>query len=206
VRRTARSGLGRPRDDSRDEAILDAVLDVLADHGYSALTMDGVAGRARAGKATIYRRWHGKADLVVDAMSRLGLRRLEVPDTGSVRGDLLGFGTSLAAVLSGRLGRVATAVVGELPRSADLAGAFRRSFWAILRSDLEEILRRGVDRGEVAPGAPLDLLGGVIAGPFVLRLMVTGEPLDLAFVTRLVDEVAVPLLRVPRAAGPTGTA
>ena len=170
--------------------------------------MDGVAGRARAGKATIYRRWHGKADLVVDAMSKLGLRRTEVPDTGSLREDLVGYGTSLVAALSGRLGRAATAVIGELPRSADLAGAFRRSFWATLQSDLDEILRRGVDRGEVDPYAPLDLLRGVIASPFVLRLMVTGEPLDGPFVSRLVDEVVLPLLRLPRPAGgatrPTG--
>jgi hypothetical protein len=134
-------------------------------------------------------------------MGNLGLRRVEVPDTGSVRADLIGFGTSLVAVLSGRLGRVATAVVGELPRSADLAGAFRRSFWAILQSDLDEILRRGMERGEVDPCAPLDLLRGSIASPFVLRLMVTGEPLDGPFVTRLVDEVVMPLLTMPRPRG-----
>jgi AcrR family transcriptional regulator len=201
VKHTTRSGLGRPRDDSRDEAILDAVLDVLADQGYSALTMDGVAGRARAGKATIYRRWRGKADLVIDAMSRLGLRPLEVPDTGSVREDLVGFGLSLADLLSGRLGRVATAVVGELPRSADLAAAFRRSFWAGVQAGAGEILTRGVERGQVHPTAPLDLLRGVIASPFILRLMITGEPLDEPFVTRLVDQVLMPLLTAGRPAG-----
>jgi AcrR family transcriptional regulator len=160
--------------------------------------MDGVAGRARAGKATIYRRWRGKADLVVEAMGKLAQRRPDVPDTGSVREDLVGFGLSMADLLSGRPGRVATAVVGELPRNAELATAFRRSFWAILQSDVGEILTRGLDRGEVHASAPLDLLRGLAASPFILRLMVTGEPLDERFVTRLVDEVMMPLLTMPR--------
>jgi len=162
--------------------------------------MDGVAGRARAGKATIYRRWRGKADLVVDAMSRLALRGLEVPDTGSVRDDLVGFGLSMADLLSGRLGRVATSVVGEVPRNAELARAFRSSFWATLQSGVHDILCRGADRGEVHGSAPLDLLPAITAGPFILRLMVTGEPLDEPFVIRLVDEVMMPLLTMPRPA------
>ena len=81
---------GRPRDDAREQAILDAAIDLVAEIGYDAMSIEAVAARAKSSKATIYRRWPGKAELVAEAMrrrSRAGPRGL--PDTGSLRGDLL---------------------------------------------------------------------------------------------------------------------
>ena len=80
-------GCGGRRDDSRDAAILGAALAVLAEVGCDHLTMDRVAARAHAGKGALYRRWPSKADLVIEAV-KLEAPRLEVPDTGSLKGDL----------------------------------------------------------------------------------------------------------------------
>src|ERR1700726_2599355 len=84
----ARRPLGRRRDESRDPEILRAALDVLAETGYERMTMDAVAARARTGKATIYRRWASKAQLVVDAVAstgHTGIAAADLPDTGSLR-------------------------------------------------------------------------------------------------------------------------
>src|ERR671938_713381 len=79
---------GRPRDPSRDEVIRAAILRLLAEVGYGALTMDAVASEARVGKATIYRRWRTKQDLVVDTISELNRAEAVAPDTGSLEDDL----------------------------------------------------------------------------------------------------------------------
>src|SRR5581483_10849004 len=90
---SAGAAVGRPRDETRDAAILDATLRILGDVGYDRLTIDAVATEARASKATVYRRWPGKAALVVDAIQSLNPYAAgtggEPPDTGSLRGDLL---------------------------------------------------------------------------------------------------------------------
>jgi len=81
---------GRPRDESREQAILDAAIDLLAEVGYEGMSIEAVAVRAKSSKATIYRRWPGKAELVADAMRRRSEPILEdLPDTGSLRSDLL---------------------------------------------------------------------------------------------------------------------
>src|SRR5579863_5183615 len=81
---------GRPRDDAREQAILDAAIDLLAEVGYEAMSIEAVAVRAKSSKATIYRRWPGKAELVADAIRRRTEPTLaDLPDTGSLRGDLL---------------------------------------------------------------------------------------------------------------------
>src|ERR1700730_6730586 len=90
----ARRPLRRRGEESRDPESLRAALDVLAETGYERMTMDAVAARARTGKATIYRRWASKAQLVVDAIASAGhmgvtTQRASLPDTGSLRGDLL---------------------------------------------------------------------------------------------------------------------
>src|ERR671920_260764 len=79
---------GRPRDPSRDGVIRAAILRLLAEVGYGALTMDAVASEAGVGKATIYRRWRTKQDLVVDTISDLAQAEGTTPDTGSLEGDL----------------------------------------------------------------------------------------------------------------------
>lgn len=145
---------GRPRDASRDDALRQAALEVMAEVGYRALTMDAVAARARAGKATIYRRWESKLDLVIDTCTQLATQNLAAPDTGSLAGDLREFLSSFAAFLSGPIGKAAQALVGELPHEPELAAAFRETFLISQRDVLRGILDRAAERGELKADAP----------------------------------------------------
>lgn len=185
---------GRPRDASRDEALRQAALEVMAEVGYRALTMDAVAARARAGKATIYRRWESKLDLVIDTCNQLASRNLADPDTGSLAGDLREFLTAFAAFLSGPIGKAAQALVGELPHEPELAAAFRETFLISQRDVLRGILERANERGELRPHAPLGMAVELAGAALIYRLMLTGDPLDLPFVDRVVDQVLLPLV------------
>jgi AcrR family transcriptional regulator len=185
---------GRPRDASRDEALREAALSVLAEVGYRALTMDAVAATARAGKATIYRRWDSKLDLVIDSCNQLVSEHIPAPDTGSLAGDLREFLLSFATFLSGPAGKAAQALVGELPHEPELAEAFRKSFLRSQRDVLRAVLERAAARDELGEEAPKGMAVELAGAALTYRLMLTGDPLDAAFVDRLVDQVLVPLL------------
>lgn len=189
---------GRPRDASRDAALRTAAMEVLAEVGYRALTMDAVAARARAGKATIYRRWESKLDLVIDTCTQLVQRNIPEPDSGSVEGDLREFLSAFASLLSGPVGKAAQALVGELPHEPELAAAFRASFLLPQRDMLRRIIERGIQRGEIRTEAPLDTVVELAGAGLIYRLMISGEPLDTRFVERLLDEALLPLLHRQR--------
>jgi AcrR family transcriptional regulator len=192
---TRTSPRGRPRDASRDEALREAALAVLADVGYRALTMDAVAATARAGKATIYRRWDSKLDLVIDSCNQLVSEHIPEPDTGSLAGDLREFLLAFATFLSGAAGKAAQALVGELPHEPELAEAFRKTFLRSQRDVLRAVLERAAARGELVEDAPKGMAVELAGAALIYRLMLTGDPLDGPFVNKLVDQVMVPLLQ-----------
>lgn len=190
------AGRGRPRDATRDAALRQAAMEVLAEVGYRALTMDAVAAHARAGKATIYRRWDSKLDLVIDTCTQLVRRNIPEPDAGSVDADLGEFLRAFAGFLTGPVGKAGQALVGELPHEPELAAAFRESFLLPQRDMLRRIIERGVHRGEIRADAPVDTVVELAGAALLYRLMLTDEPLDTRFVDRLLDEGLLPLLHV----------
>jgi AcrR family transcriptional regulator len=143
---------GRPRDPSRDGVIRAAILRLLADVGYGALTMDAVASEAGVGKATIYRRWRTKQDLVVDTISDLNRAEASAPDTGSLEGDLRQMLRSLVAVINGPTGAATLSLLSTVPHQPALAEAFRNGPLALWRQAFEEIWARAEQRGECRPG------------------------------------------------------
>lgn len=195
VGRPVPPGRGRPRDASRDEALRRAALEVMAEVGYRALTMDAVASRARAGKATIYRRWNSKLDLVIDTCNHLVNSVIPTPNTGSVRSDLVEFAKQFMSFLSGPVGKAAQAMVGELPHEPELAIAFRSTFLVSQHNMLRDVLIRGRARGEISIEAPLPMIMEVASGVLLYRLMLAGDELDVHFPARLVDQALLPLLR-----------
>src|SRR5215210_2965052 len=143
---------GRPRDPSRDGVIRAAILRLLADVGYGALTMDAVAAEAGVGKATIYRRWRTKQDLVVDTIAELNRAEAMVPDTGSLQEDLRQMLRSLVSVISGPVGAATLSLLSTVPHQPALAEAFRNGPIGIWRSAFDEVWARAEQRGELQPG------------------------------------------------------
>jgi len=173
VRRKA----GRPRDPACDEAILRATLDAFAANGYTGLRIEGVAARAGVAKATVYRRFPTKADLVVEAI-KAGLQIEDVlPDTGDLRADLVAMMRPLMHHLRGDHGQLLTTFAAERVRNPDLAEAFDRAVVGRKREHMRHVVQAAVDRGDLPPDADVDLIAE--AGPaYVWHHALYGLPLD----------------------------
>jgi AcrR family transcriptional regulator len=179
--------LGRPRSPEADEAILEAAADLFVEGGLAGLTVEGVAARANVGKATIYRRYPCKVDLVIAAARSFALDRDEPPDTGSTRGDLRALVDWLIAVLTTTpLGRALPMLVADRARVPELAEA-HREIVAEKRSRHREVIRRGIVRGDLRPDADLEAVIDAYVGPVFYRFLISDAPLDEAFAEALVE-------------------
>lgn len=174
------------------QAALDAVLDLIVERGIHGVTTNAVAERARTSKATMYRRWPTKDALIADAIGTLVNREIEVPDAGSLAGDLHEllreavdlYSTPRAAALMPEL-------VAGMARDPDLADAVRSGFLAGRRRALDEVLQRADERGELRDDVDHDLCLDLLGGAVFYRLLVTGGPLD----HRFADDLTAVLLR-----------
>ena len=183
---------GRYLDSSRDPILREAALVLLAEVGYDRLTMDAVAARARAGKTTIYRRWPGKAELVVDALNSLkGIP--DIPDTGSLRQDLRALAESITSAESRFGAQVTIGMVNALARDAELRRVFREKFIAPRMAGFRTVFERAVTRGEMPDGHDLDLLARVFPALALHQLAMSGELPDTRFAGQIMDEVVYPL-------------
>lgn len=178
---------GRPRSEELDLAIEAAALDLLVEQGYAGLSIEGVAARAGVGKATIYRRWETKLDLVLDAVVHRCQEHVVSPDTGSLRTDLAElFGAGLAKYR--RDGAVMEAFVAEQSRHPELARAWRTMYLDERRAAMRDILDRAVARGELSPDNDLELLTDVGPALFWHRFAVIGAPLDDDLPDRIIEQ------------------
>jgi AcrR family transcriptional regulator len=169
---------GRPRDARADSAIVAAALQLMAEHGVHALRMDDVAELAGVGKATIYRRYRSKEQLVTDAVRAL-LSDINIPDSGSIRGDLLALMRDAVALYSNPLpARLMPTLVDEMSRNTELATVARRTFLSARREALRSIFQRALARGELRADIDMELALDVLAGPLFYRLLITGGPID----------------------------
>jgi AcrR family transcriptional regulator len=181
-------------DPARDKTIAAAVLQVLVEVGYRGLTMDEVAMAAGVSKATIYRRWSSKEDLVLSFLEVASDDAILSADTGSLRGDLLLFMNSTVETLQGPIGRATRAVIGAVAEEPAVAEAYRRGLLCSWDTSFGEILARAAARGEVDPAVGTRV-ASYAGGATVLQLWyLRGQPLDDAAVTAIVDEVMMPLL------------
>jgi AcrR family transcriptional regulator len=199
--------LGRKRDHSRDEAILDAAIEVLGEVGYPSLTIDAVALRARAGKATLYRRWSSKEELVVDAVERIKRQQVPLdplPDTGTVRGDLLALFRPQTDEEIERRDRAAAGLASMLADHPPLARAAHSALvdpWADAHRSL---MTRAVERGEVAPTVDVETLCRVLPTLAAYRALVQRDAFDERFLLSVVDGLLMPALLYERRTAPTG--
>ena len=185
----------RRRGDVLVGAIHAAVMDELAEVGYGALSIERVAERAHTGKASIYRRWPNRLELVLEAVDQVMPRLARAPDTGSVREDLLVVLRLIATTMSSREGAAAKACVDG--PDDELARAVRERLLPPRKAMMLEILRNGAERGEVRPEAVTTRIAET--GPMLLHgeLLQRGVPITDEAVVAIVDEVLMPLLRPP---------
>jgi AcrR family transcriptional regulator len=180
---------GRPRSVEADQAIVDAALAVFAEEGFDGLTMEAVAARAGVGKATVYRRYPGKAELVIRAASCLSAAEAPEADTGSLRGDLRAIARNLVHLLTATVaGRCVPELVAALPRCAPLAGEHRR-FIAVRRRLTVRAVDRAVARGELAADTDAEIVADLLTGPIFYRHLVMRGRLDTRYADRVVDAI-----------------
>lgn len=189
--------LGRKRDHSRDPEILEATLDVLAETGYDRMTIDMVAARAKAGKATLYRRWPSKAELVIDAVGcmKKGVHDLDsLPDTGTLRGDLVAMIRTPSLQESERKLQIMAGIVSMLSTSPELADAAYESFVAPRRRANRLLLDRAVARGEIAGDRDLDLIASIGTAMVANRVLMERKPVTREFLLSIIDGIVLPAL------------
>jgi AcrR family transcriptional regulator len=191
---------GRKRDQSLDSALLDATLDVLAEVGAAGLTMDAVAARAGSGKAALYRRWSSKSELIIAAVARMKRNQVDLanlPDTGTLRGDLLALFRPEPMEQSARKLKIMTAIASLLSQDQTLAEAANSAVvepWAEAHFAL---MQRAMTRGEVPATADIETLSQVIPSMAAYRSLVQRRAFDLGFLVSMVDTVVLPALRHP---------
>lgn len=181
----------------REAELLTVTLRLLQSHGYDRLTVDAVAAEAKASKATVYRRWPSKADLVLAAFIE-GTRETAVaPKTGSLREDLIAIGTGVAA-LAREHAMTMRAVLNEMSHSVDLRKAMQDKFVRHRHTMIEEVLAAAVDRGEIDAEAIDPEIWDVLPGYLVFRSLISERMPTDETVRVLVDEVVLPGLRRTR--------
>jgi AcrR family transcriptional regulator len=196
--------LGRKRDHSRDPEILDAAIDVLAEVGFDGMTVDMVAARAKAGKATLYRRWTSKSDLVIDAVSCMkdrGADPAELPDTGTLRGDLIAMIKPHSIEDGEKKTRVMAGIVSLLAKEPDLAQVAHAAIMEPRVRINRVLLQRAIDRGEIAPVADIDTLALVVPAMVAYRVLMLHQPIEREFLVSLIDGVLLPAVGLRAAAG-----
>jgi len=189
----AKPKLGRKRDHTRDPEILEAALDVLAETGYDGMTIDMVAARAKAGKATLYRRWSSKGDLVVDAVACMkSVDLTTLPDTGTLRGDLVAMIRPHSIDDAQRKLKIMTGLLTMLSKDPELSDT---AMAAIMQPRVEAnkiLLRRAVDRGEIPASTDIDTLAVVSQAMATYRVMILRKPVDREFILSVIDGVVLP--------------
>ncbi|WP_406109720.1 TetR/AcrR family transcriptional regulator [Streptomyces sp. NBC_01003] len=183
---SARRGPGRPRQEHVTRAVLDAVVDLVAESGMAALTMHAVAARAGVSKPTMYRRWSTKQDLVIAAAeSRIG--PLTVPDMGDFRAELRAVLTArMKAYRQPGVDRLLAGVIGTAAEVGAEPGAYR-AYTARVMSETRHLLERGIARGDVRPDVDVSAASTLVAASLVFRMVGEQQMPDEALVESVVD-------------------
>ncbi len=191
---------GRPRDPSREAAIRAALLRLLGEVGYGGLTVDAVAEQAGVGKATIYRRWRTKQDLIVDSISDLGSVLTVPPDTGSLQEDIRQVMHLIVDITRSPIGAMLQSLVSAMHHHPELRAAYRAGPLTVWRNAYAQMWARAEARGEVTPGLASLPMAETTSALIVQRWLLTGEPVDEEYADQVLDTVVMPLLRNARSA------
>lgn len=178
---------GRPRDPEVAAAAMEAAVSLLLEDGFSALTMERISERAGVSKAALYRRWPNKIALLVDVAADYAKASLQVPDTGTVAGDIVEI---MGAFLRKRRrdAQVIEAMMAAAANSPDLARRWRQTFSATFKPAFRTIIERGVARGELPADTDTELLADLAPALVRFRRQATGKRLDDEYIRRIAKQ------------------
>ena len=182
----------------REAELYQAVLDLLREVGYDALTMDAVAARTRSSKATLYRQWGGKAELVAKAMRHSKPVQVSDVDTGSLRGDFHALVTQEDDCAMEQNSALMRGLAMATHTNPDLLQAFREHLLEPETAEFRRMLQRAIDRGEVRPDNPaVPYVVHMMIGAVATRALIDDQPPTQAFLRSYIDAVVLPALGVP---------
>jgi AcrR family transcriptional regulator len=171
-------------------AIRAAVFAELAEVGYGRLSIESVARRAKVGKTALYRRWPTKQDMVLALISEVAMAEVDMPDTGSLRGDVLAFLRLLSAALSDPWARtIIPDLLNEANRNPELAAKLLETVRDPRRARAASVVHRAIARGELRASTDVELALDLLAGPLYWRMAIVQTPMKRSHLTRLTNVI-----------------
>lgn len=185
--RTNPRGPGRPRDEKLRTRILNSAAYLLEHSGFSEITMEAIADRSGASKATVYRWWPNKAAVLIEAFREVVAGPLPFPETGSLRDNMLQQLSEFAGVLNSGRGRILAAFLAAAQDDPEVAQAYRDIWMGPRRTEAKHLLKRHCASGEAASDLDLDCAIEVLYSPLYFRLLTGWQPISDAYIRSLVD-------------------
>lgn len=161
------------------------------------MTMGAVAARVGTSKPVLYRRWPNRAALLRDTLVPLAMEAIPHTDTGSYRSDMLAVLGGWAQFFASPAGAIGPVIVGAMPHDPDLAEAFRQGVIGWRKKAMEDILRRGIDRGEVRADVRVEVARELGQALLWHRFLVTGDDITPTLVEHIVDAILLPYVAPP---------
>ena len=182
------SGRGRRRDRALDDRILEQLLALLGSHGYAGLTLDELAARSGVAKTTILRRWPSKATVAAAGVERLALQSVDVPDSGTLRVDLLALLHGAEETFVRDRGQFVARLIREAGHHREIADLVHTVIHT-RRQAYRRVLAMAIARGELAPSVDQELLIDLLIGPIWTRVLITRDPITREYVDSIVEAV-----------------
>ncbi len=186
--------IGRPRDHGRDEAIHQAALSLLSEVGYDRTTVEAIAQRAQVGKATIYRRFKNKEEILLSAMSTHTACSLPRIDTGNLRDDLIKLIHEHVKILKGPDGELKMSLMAIAHRDPEFGKLLGEKNPIEAERQSAEVFERAIARGEISKKADIAFLSEVVPSIITHRVFITQQSVNQKFIEQLVDQVLIPSL------------
>ena len=190
---------GRKRDPNRDTEILNATLEVLAEEGFEGMTTEMVASRAKAGKGAMYRRWSSKAELVLDAVAHMKRNMVnlgQLPNTGTLRGDLLGLFRPQSLEEAEHRLKIMAGLTTMLSQNRDFAEAVNSAVVDPWKQAYRILMKRALERGELSNSTDIETMSQIIPSMAAYRSMILRKPFDRKFLVSMIDGVLLPALGI----------
>jgi AcrR family transcriptional regulator len=187
--------LGRPRDEKRDEAIQSAAIELMQEVGYERCTIEAIAAKAHASKATIYRRWKNKQELLLSAVTRHTFCTTPEINQGNLREDLIEMISERIRNLKGPDGAVVSVLLTAAKNDPELGKLIPSSIRENQDDSVMHIIERGIKRGEISKDANVELLLEILPGIFTYRIFMTHQSVNRKFIEQLVDGILIPSLQ-----------